>query len=178
MEKGLEPLWQKAAAFHGHVCPGLAIGFKACEAAMKVMGVTGSKDEELVCITENDACGVDAIQAVLGCSLGKGNLLYRNIRKISLYIYPAQIPEEQMRFYMKKRNPGMEKEEYYQYLLECPVEEVFDYKETQVQLPERARIFRNVTCEICGEDAPEHRMRLQDGKKVCMDCFKEYTRGW
>ena len=40
MEKDLEPLWQKAAAFHGHVCPGLAIGFKACEAAMKVMGVT------------------------------------------------------------------------------------------------------------------------------------------
>ena len=51
MEKDLEQLWQKASAFHGHVCPGLAIGFKACEAAMKVMGVTGSKDEELVCIT-------------------------------------------------------------------------------------------------------------------------------
>ena len=81
MEKDLEQLWQKAAAFHGHVCPGLAIGFKACEAAMKVMGVKGSKDEELVCITENDACGVDAIQAVLGCSLGKGNLLYRNTGK-------------------------------------------------------------------------------------------------
>ena len=71
MEKDLELLWQKAAAFHGHVCPGLAIGFKACEAAMKVMGVTGSKDEELVCITENDACGVDAIQAVLGCAFRK-----------------------------------------------------------------------------------------------------------
>ena len=81
MEKDLEQLWKKAAAFHGHVCPGLAIGFKACEAVMKVMGVKGSKDEELVCITENDACGVDAIQAVLGCSLGKGNLLYRNTGK-------------------------------------------------------------------------------------------------
>ena len=164
MEKGLEPLWQKAAAFHGHVCPGLAIGFKACEAAM-------------VWITENDACGVDAIQAVLGCSLGKGNLLYRNTGK-SAYTFIRRDTGRAVRFYMKKRNPGMEKEEYYQYLLECPVEEVFDYKETQIQLPERARIFRNVTCEICGEDAPEHRMRLQDGKKVCMDCFKEYTRGW
>ena len=177
MEKDLEQLWQKAAAFHGHVCPGLAIGFKACEAAMKVMGVKGSKDEELVCITENDACGVDAIQAVLGCSLGKGNLLYRNTGK-SAYTFIRRDTGRAVRFYMKKRNPGMEKEEYYQYLLECPVEEVFDYKETQVQLPERARIFRNVICEICGEDAPEHRMRLQDGKKVCMDCFKEYTRGW
>ena len=29
-----------------------------------------------MCITENDACGVDAIQVLLGCSVGKGNLLF------------------------------------------------------------------------------------------------------
>ncbi|MFQ9917722.1 MAG: FmdE family protein [Flavonifractor plautii] len=28
----------------------------------------------MVCIAENDACGVDAIQVLLGCSVGKGNL--------------------------------------------------------------------------------------------------------
>ena len=97
MEKDLEPLWQKAAAFHGHVCPGLAIGFKACEAAMKVMGVTGSKDEELVCITENDACGVDAIQAVLGCSLGKG-ICYTGIPENQPIHLSGAIPEEQCAF--------------------------------------------------------------------------------
>ena len=97
MEKDLEQLWQKAAAFHGHVCPGLAIGFKACEAVMKVMGVTGSKDEELVCITENDACGVDAIQAVLGCSLPE-------YRKISLYIYPARYRKSSALLYEKKKS--------------------------------------------------------------------------
>lgn len=74
-------LWDKAAAFHGHECPGLAIGFKACEAYYKEMGGMMSVDEEIVCITENDACGVDAVQALLSCTLGKGNLIYRDTGK-------------------------------------------------------------------------------------------------
>jgi formylmethanofuran dehydrogenase subunit E len=45
--------WQKAVEFHGHACPGLAIGFKAVEAVKEKMGVTFSWDEELVCVTEN-----------------------------------------------------------------------------------------------------------------------------
>ena len=36
----------------------------------------------------------------------------------------------------------------------------------------------NVVCEECGEAAPEHKIRLMDGKMVCLDCFKEYKRGW
>ncbi len=42
----------------------------------------------------------------------------------------------------------------------------------------RARIFNSVVCESCGENTAEHKMRLQDGKKVCLDCFKDYSRGW
>lgn len=35
-----------------------------------------------------------------------------------------------------------------------------------------------VVCESCGKNADEHRVRLQDGKKVCLDCFKDCSRGW
>ena len=66
--------WSKAKAFHGHECPGLAIGVKACQAVVEKMGVSPAFDEELICIAENDACGVDAVQALMGCTLGKGNL--------------------------------------------------------------------------------------------------------
>ena len=59
-----QQLWQKCVEFHGHECPGLAIGFKACEAAKKKLGIGFSKDEEIVCITESDAC-VDAVQVSL-----------------------------------------------------------------------------------------------------------------
>ena len=78
-------LWEKAVAFHGHECPGLAIGFKACEAAFEKMGIGISDDEQIVCITENDACGVDAVQALLSCTLGE-NSLSRH-RQTGLFFY-------------------------------------------------------------------------------------------
>ena len=78
MEKNIneKELWKKAAAFHGHVCGGLTIGYKAALYAIELLDLTFSEDEDVVCISENDACGVDAIQAILGCSVGKGNLLF------------------------------------------------------------------------------------------------------
>ncbi len=72
-----QELWARCVAFHGHECPGLAIGYRVCEAAVKSLGVTYSADEETVCVVETDNCAVDAIQVILGCTLGKGNLLYR-----------------------------------------------------------------------------------------------------
>ena len=69
-------LWQKCAEFHGHVCGGLTIGYKAALYAAKLLDLHFSRDEQVVCIAENDACGVDAVQVILGCSIGKGNLLF------------------------------------------------------------------------------------------------------
>lgn len=78
-------LWNKCVEFHGHSCGGLTIGYKAALYAIELLdlklgggGNAGclSADEEIVCISENDACGVDAIQVLLGCSIGKGNLLF------------------------------------------------------------------------------------------------------
>ena len=44
-------LWQKAADFHGHVCGGLTIGYKAALYAIKLLDITMengvcSKDDE------------------------------------------------------------------------------------------------------------------------------------
>ena len=82
-----QQLWEKAAAFHGHVCPGLTIGYRAALYAIDLLELTFSKDEQVVCITENDACGVDAIQAILGCSVGKGNLLFHMRGKQAFSFY-------------------------------------------------------------------------------------------
>ena len=45
-----QELWEKAVAFHGHACPGLAIGVKASEAAVLKLGIGQSEDEEIVCV--------------------------------------------------------------------------------------------------------------------------------
>ena len=143
---------------------------------MEKMGVSPAFDEELVCITENDACGVDAVQALLSCTLGKGNLIYKGTGKQAFTFIKRD--GEAMRFYLKAGNNGMERSEYQEYLLNASIDEVFDCKKVEVPLPERARIFPSVLCEQCGEVAPEHKIRLKEGKRVCLDCFEDYDRGW
>jgi formylmethanofuran dehydrogenase subunit E len=169
--------WEKAKAFHGHECPGLAIGVKVCEAVVEKMTVSPAFDEELVCITENDACGVDAVQVLMSCTLGKGNLIYKNTGK-QAFTFIKRDGNEAMRFYLKARNNGMERSEYQEYLLHAPVDEVFDCRKVEISLPKRARIFSSVICEQCGEAASENKIRLWEGKRVCLDCFENYDRGW
>ncbi|AOY76220.1 FmdE family protein [Clostridium formicaceticum] len=170
-----EALWKKCVEFHGHECPGLAIGYKASEAAMKKLGVDFSKDEDVVCVTENDACGVDAIQLLLGCSFGKGNLIYRGTGKQAFSFF-NRTTNQSIRMVLKPFQEKMERDERQAYLLNAPIEEIFEFKIPNFELPERARIFTTIVCESCGEGAPEHKIRLMEGQKVCLDCFKDYSR--
>ncbi len=59
MERNIneKELWEKAAAFHGHVCGGLTIGYKAALYAIELLGRAFSEEEDVVCISENDAGG-------------------------------------------------------------------------------------------------------------------------
>jgi len=168
-------LWQKTVQFHGHECPGLALGFKACEAAIDKMGLNFSTDEEIVCVTENDACGVDAIQYILGCTLGKGNLIYRGRGKMAFNFFNRKNGES-LRMIAKPKKKDMNREDYQEYLLNAPVDELFTFSKPNFELPEEARLFDSITCENCGEETAENKIRLQDGKKVCLDCYKDYSR--
>ncbi len=170
-------LWDKCVQFHGHECPGLAIGFKACEAAKEKLGIKFSADEEVVCVTENDACGVDAIQVITGCSMGKGNLLYRKTGKQAFSFF-NRTTGEGIRLVLKPFEGEMDKQERQERILSAPATEIFACKRPHFTVPEEARIFTTVICEECGEGAPEHKIRLHDGKKVCLDCFVDYDRGW
>jgi formylmethanofuran dehydrogenase subunit E len=167
--------WDKARAFHGHACPGLAIGVKVCEAVVEKMGVSPSFDEELVCIVENDACGVDAIQALVSCTFGKGNLIYKDTGKHA-YTFFNRKNGKAMRFYFKKSMSGMASNALQQYILDAPVDEIFDCKESDLEVPGYAKKLPSITCEVCGEVATENKIRFQNGKKVCLECFKNYTR--
>lgn len=170
-------LWNKCVQFHGHWCPGLAIGFRASEIAKESMKIRFSQDEEIVCITENDACGVDAVQVITGCTVGKGNLILKNTGKMA-FTFINRKTGDALRLMLKPINKEMEREERQKYILQAPANDVFKFEKVNVELPEQARRFDTIICEECGEGAPEHKIRFQDGKKVCLDCFKEYSRGW
>jgi formylmethanofuran dehydrogenase subunit E len=68
--------YAEIARLHGHECPGLAIGYRMAAAGFEALESARAEDEELVAIVENDACGVDALQCLTGCTFGKGNLLW------------------------------------------------------------------------------------------------------
>jgi formylmethanofuran dehydrogenase subunit E len=66
--------------FHGHTCPGLALGYRVALFALDKLG-DRAVDEELVAIVENNSCAVDAVQVITGCTFGKGNLIFRDYGK-------------------------------------------------------------------------------------------------
>jgi formylmethanofuran dehydrogenase subunit E len=197
--------YDEAVAFHGHSCPGLALGYRAARYAMDALRAGRSDDEDLVCIVENDACGVDAVQVVAGCSVGKGNLILRDFgkhvytfidRRYNRAIRIVQRPEPLIErldptaadLRPKVMNGSATPAEAKDFrerqaviidrILVVPAEEIFTIREVAPEIPEKARIFRSVQCSECGEMVAEHRARAKDGKFVCIPCAGEYSRGW
>lgn len=199
------PTFEEAVRFHGHRCPGIAFGYRAAEIAMEKVGAVRAPDEELVAIVENDACGVDGIQVVTGCTIGKGNLILRDFGKnawtvinrtngkaVRLATNPDFSVDAIDPDFFPLRNKvhkgsatPAEKEAYEKHLdLVCdailtgPAETIFTIREVAPEAPEKARIFASYTCAVCGEQVAESRARVKDGKIVCIPCAGNYTRGW
>ena len=162
-------LWKKAVAFHGHECGGLTIGYKAALYAIELLGLDYSEDEEVVCISENDACGVDAIQVILGCTAGKGNLLFHMTGKQAFSFYDRKSGKS-VRLVLREQKEDMSREEAFAYYQKAEPKELFDVKDTRIPLPEEAQIFDSYICECCGEKTGANWIRIQNGKKLCLDC--------
>ena len=167
--------WEKCVAFHGHECGGLTIGYKAALYAIELLELEFSDDEQVVCISENDACGVDAIQVLLGCSVGKGNLLFHMRGKQAFSFYNRKTGKS-VRLVLKKKPDGMTRAESFHYYQTRIPADLFDVKETTIRLPEEARIFDSYTYDCCGESTGANWIRLAGSKKLCLDCYETYDR--
>lgn len=195
--------YQKAIDFHGHCCPGLTIGYLAAKAALDHLNVERAEDEELVAIVESDGCGIDAIQVLLGCTIGKGNLIYKDHGKQAYTIgnrktgqavrvvmtgdmVPLTPEQEAIKTAVFSGQATPEQEEAWQKLqserterlLSAPPAQQFKVQDVELKLPSEAKIFKSVICEYCGEKVMEARARLKNGKIACLACTEEYTRGW
>jgi len=167
--------WEKCVAFHGHSCGGLAVGYQASLYAIELLGIGGvAEDEEVVCITENDACGVDAVQALLGCTYGKGNLLVKLRGKQAFSFYNRKSGNS-VRLVLR-RTPEKSRDERQEWVMEGDYHELFDVKETVDTLPESARIFKTHTCAECGEPMSELHAHLCGDDILCDDCYPAYSR--
>jgi len=169
--------WDASLAFHGHNCPGLALGCRVATDALARMGMDGpSQDEELVCVAETDSCAVDAIQAITGCTLGKGNLLLRIRGKHAFTFYHRDSTGSFRILWRASQKHDMPRPERALYYLSAPASALYTISEARHPLPEKALISASLICALCGELTAESHIRLRDGQPQCMDCHVTASR--
>jgi formylmethanofuran dehydrogenase subunit E len=188
---------ERIVEFHGHLCPGLAMGVQAAHIALREIG-PHAIDEEVVAVVENDMCAVDAVQFLTGCTFGKGNLVFRDWGKnvYSFYrrsdgraIRIAARPDawdepdpEQGELFAKMRTGRATAAETARFedlhaarsrrLLERDPESLFTVSQLSDEPPQMARIHSSVVCDRCGEGVMETRVHLLGGRRLCPPCFE------
>lgn len=187
----------KVIEFHGHKCPGLAIGIRASELCLRELG--HNNQSPLVAICETDMCGVDAISFLTGCTVGKGNLIFKDYGKMAFTFFrkkdgkgmriklkPEAFGKEGKKMIplMKKVLEGQadEKEKELSSRLRSAVEnniytqsleELFETQKPQIRMPREAKVLQSLCCDECGEKTMESRTRRFDGKTLCIPCFNK-----
>jgi formylmethanofuran dehydrogenase subunit E len=193
MEKNFAEDLKNTIEFHGHLCPGLALGYRVAKAALRELDSCRPEDEELVAIVENDSCAADAIQFITGCTFGKGNFLFRDYGK---HIYTffnrrtgkgVRISEDYRGFEadeafqkLKKRQDDEEdvaremhtfKMEKTAAILQADEADIMAITLVTSQAPQAAKIHGSARCASCGEKFMESRGRVKKGKIICIPCF-------
>lgn len=190
--------FSEVTRFHGHICPGTAIGYRAAEIAIKELGSKRAVDEEFLAIVENDSCSVDAIQVVTGCTFGKGNLIFKDHGK-QVFTFINRNTGDALRLYFKKDlnevDPGFNsirkkafsepstredklefekrKDKFSKNILQMSDDELFKIERVKIEIPQDARISRSVRCAKCGELVAEHRTWVEKDNIVCIPCSKK-----
>jgi formylmethanofuran dehydrogenase subunit E len=168
--------YQEIINFHGHECPGLAMGYKMATAAMKSLASLRAEDEELVAIVENDACGVDALQCVTGCTFGKGNLLFRDYGKQVYSIYCRSTGKGVRVHFHGKGIPEdlhENRSDLAKWILSATNDSILSVTPISIAEPEPARVMDSMLCEFCGESVMESRIKQQLGKPACIPCYEK-----
>jgi len=191
---------RRVVDFHGHWCPGLAIGVRAGELALAEFG--RAEDEEIVAVVETDMCGVDAIQVLTGCTFGKGNLLHRDHGKMAFAFYRRRDgkarrflfdgdrlgePREELTALQRKRAAvGLTPDELQRFeccraewterIMRADPADLFHVRPVSDPPPQRARLMASLACEACGERTMESRTRRLDGQILCQPCFERLDR--
>jgi formylmethanofuran dehydrogenase subunit E len=193
-----DPEFDAVVAFHGHVCLDIAMGYRIAKAALRELSCERPRDEELVAIVENDSCSVDAVQAVTGCTFGKGNLVYRPYGKAA-YTFVDRRSGRAVRIYChfweafdrgegaafsalmnrvlagkasraEQERFGREMTSLSHQVLALPERDLFSVSPVSMPPPPGARIFASAACDRCGEWTMETRLSVVDGKRLCPPC--------
>ena len=142
---GLQEAWMQAVTFHGCQCPALAIGARATAYIMEQFALPPVGPYDVVCTAESFSCAVDAIQAVLGCTIGNGKLRVQSKRRMAFRFCDTRTDRSiylALRPWLRDR-PGLTEK-----LLHMPLEKLFQVTFGN-EVPEKApNCILSSACEV------------------------------
>ena len=143
--------YKQAGAFHGHWCPGLAIGVRAaCEAGQALGTQMADRHNHIQCLAESTACWLDGIQFVLGSTLGNGALKIDDTGKSAFSFYNPETGES-LRYYLLELPRERPREELIDYILSAPLDSISRTGPVRRPFPPRSGKAPEILCPRCGE---------------------------
>ncbi|WP_369374680.1 FmdE family protein [Streptomyces sp. cg36] len=181
--------------FHGHECPGAAFGVRVAEAALTALDLKDPATP-LVLVSETDACAVDALQVLTGCTYGKRTLIHedagRNVftlwerdgstgvrvrakadsivfRTEEIWALAARVEDGTATVEEGETFARLQGERI-KGLLSVPAEEILSVEEVESAAPGVKHLARTDLCVDCGEPTSVETLHDHRGRMVCPAC--------
>lgn len=194
--------FKRVADFHGHLCPDLVIGGKLCEYVQKLMQPHCLQFGALSIVAENCTSALDAIQTVLGFTIGNQRLRFmdygkhnytlicrseRHSRRLSLrpLTYGDEAQFDELEENMRRNQVALDEVIYFQkclddrvaFLLDRSPETLFEVSAVPpgVHLPEMPACYR--ICRACGEPVLQTHAITRDRECYCVPCLQHSAGG-
>ncbi len=185
---------KQVADFHGHLCPDLAIGYRASRYALEALAVEKLWGGDLRAIVENTTSAVDAVQQVTGCTVANRRLrLHDHGRHIytfacgqgpglRLALKPGALPPDPefltLEQVIQAGQATLAQTARYQALLDRRIltllqlapEALFEVTRVAVEWPESPFTSALVPCDNCGELVVETHLIAAGERRLCRPC--------
>lgn len=179
----IQPLLEKSASQHTHLCPRQILGVRLGLAGLKALDLEANNGtKRLLAILETDGCFADGVSAATGCTVGHRTLRVEDYGKVAATFVDVKTGEA------VRVSPVLDiRERAYQYALGesrhyfaqmqayqvMPDEEMFTVTKVQLAVSVEAIVSRpgvRVICDVCGEEIMNEREVKQNGLTLCRAC--------
>jgi len=189
--------WSRAVAFHGHVCPGIVVGYRASVMVLELLGRSGQLlGESHYAIVENDVCGVDGVQLITGCTLGNDSLIIDNQGKFAfswvdkksgegfrlLLKAPLWESDEPLELHRKVKLGTATAEERQRFIamrgkrgqemMELSDQDLFQVEAIVRKIPGKPRLFPFGQCTRCNEPFMRPWAQSINDEIICPECAR------
>ena len=179
----IQPLLEKSARDHSHLCPRQILGVRLGLAGMSALGFETPPDKkQLLVITETDGCFADGLSAATNCTVGHRTLRVEDYGKVAAVfvdvktgcaIRVAPVIDIRQRAYAYAPDEPRHYFAQMQAYQIMPDQEMFTITEVQLVTPIEAIVSRpgiRVDCDVCGEEIMNEREVKQNGLTLCRAC--------